>query len=227
VPTIVLVRHGRTSANERGILAGRSPGVPLDEVGQEQATTLATRLSTVPVATIVTSPLERTRETAAHIQAQQNHNNADVVVDERFIECDYGTWTGQSLATLAKKPLWKQVQSHPSAVTFPNGESLMAMSMRAVAAIREWNQQVSEADVLAVVSHGDVIKAVLADALGMHLDAFQRLSVDPCSVSIVRYTKVRPFVVRINDTGSDVAFLASKDSDVSTDAPVGGGAGRG
>ena len=84
----------------------------------------------------------------------------------------------------------------------------------------------SESDVLAVVSHGDVIKSVLADALGMHLDAFQRLSVDPCSVSIVRYTKVRPFVVRINDTGSDVAFLANKDTDVSADAPVGGGAGR-
>ncbi len=227
VSTIVLVRHGRTSANERGILAGRSPGVTLDEVGQEQATTLATRLSTVPFATIVTSPLERTRETAAHIHGQQDDITSDVVVDERFIECDYGTWTGQSLATLAKKPLWKQVQSHPSAVTFPDGESLMAMSMRAVAAIREWNQQVSESDVLAVVSHGDVIKAVLADALGMHLDAFQRLTIDPCSVSIVRYTKVRPFVVRINDTGSDVAFLASKDSDVSTDAPVGGGAGRG
>ena len=150
-----------------------------------------------------------------------------MVVDERFIECDYGTWTGQSLATLAKESLWKQVQSHPSAVTFPDGESLMAMGMRAVAAIREWNQQSSDADVLAVISHGDVIKAVLADALGMHLDAFQRLSVDPCSVSIVRYTEARPFVVRINDTGSDVGFLASKDAEVSTDAPVGGGAGRG
>ena len=103
----------------------------------------------------------------------------------------------------------------------------MAMGMRAVAAIREWNQQSSDADVLAVISHGDVIKAVLADALGMPLDAFQRLSVDPCSVSIVRYTEARPFVVRINDTGSDVGFLASKDAEVSTDAPVGGGAGRG
>ena len=227
MPTFVLVRHGRTSANERGILAGRSPGVTLDEVGQEQATALARRLAAVPFATIVTSPLERTRETAAHVHAQQEHNARDVVVDERFTECDYGTWTGKSLATLAKKPLWKQVQSHPSAVIFPNGESLLAMSMRAVAAIREWNQQVSESDVLAVVSHGDVIKAVLADALGMHLDAFQRLSVDPCSVSIVRYTRARPFVVRINDTGSDVTFLANNGTDVSTDAPVGGGAGHG
>ena len=227
VPTIVLVRHGRTSANERGILAGRSPGVTLDEVGQEQATALARRLAAVPFATIVTSPLERTRETAAHIHAHQELSASDVVVDERFIECNYGTWTGQSLATLAKKPLWKQVQSHPSAVTFPDGESLMVMSMRAVSAIRDWNQRSRDADVLAVVSHGDVIKAVLADALGMHLDAFQRLSVDPCSVSIVRYTQARPFVVRINDTGSDVAFLASKGADVSTDAPVGGGAGRG
>ena len=227
VPTIVLVRHGRTSANERGILAGRSPGVTLDEVGQEQATALARRLAAVPFATIVTSPLERTRETAAHIHAHQELSASDVVVDERFIECNYGTWTGQSLATLAKKPLWKQVQSHPSAVAFPDGESLMAMSMRAVSAIRDWNQRSRDADVLAVISHGDVIKAVLADALGMHLDGFQRLSVDPCSVSIVRYTKAQPFVVRINDTGSDVAFLASKGADVSTDAPVGGGAGRG
>ena len=199
----------------------------MDEVGQEQAMALARRLAAVPFTTIVTSPLERTRETAEHIHAQQERTASDVVVDERFTECDYGTWTGQSLATLAKKPLWKQVQSHPSAVTFPDGESLMAMSMRAVSAIRDWTQQSRDADVLAVVSHGDVIKAVLADALGMHLDAFQRLSVDPCSVSIVRYTKMRPFVVRINDTGSDVAFLASTSADVSTDAPVGGGSGRG
>ena len=228
VPTIVLVRHGRTSANERGILAGRSPGVTLDEVGQEQATAL-----TAPARCAVLLhhhrdiSLERTRETAEHIYTQQERTASDVAVDERFIECDHGKWTGQSLATLAKKPLWKQVQSHPSAVTFPDGESLMAMSMRAVSAIRDWTQRSRDADVLAVVSHGDVIKAVLADALGMHLDAFQRLSVDPCSVSIVRYTKVRPFVVRINDTGSDVAFLASTSADVSTDAPVGGGAGRG
>ena len=143
----------------------------------------------------------------------------------------YGDWSGAELKKLAKDPLWKVVQSHPSAMTFPGegGEAMRDMQTRAVAAVREWNARLDDDAVYAVVSHGDVIKAVLADALGMHLDQFQRIVVDPASVSVVTYTPLRPFVVRVNDVGSDLGFLAPAKrrsrSRRPFDAAVGGGSG--
>jgi probable phosphomutase (TIGR03848 family) len=190
----------------------------------------------VPLAAVVTSPLERTRETADHLLSGRDPV-PPLHVDERVGEARYGDWTNRELKTLVKEPMWKVVQAHPSAAVFPGpeGEGLADMSARAVAAVREWNARL-EAEhgpdvVYAVVSHGDVIKAILADALGMHLDAFQRIVVDPCSVSVVRYTDLRPFVVRQNDTGGDVAALippkrtGRKGRKASSDAVVGGGAG--
>lgn len=234
--TVILVRHGRTPANAGGVLAGWTPGIQLDETGVEQARAVGARLLPVPLAAVVTSPLERTRETAQHLLAGREPEPA-LHVDERVGECRYGDWTGRELKTLVKEPLWKVVQAHPSAAVFPGpeGEGLLDMSGRAVAAVRDWNARI-EAEhgpdaVYAVVSHGDVIKAILADALGMHLDAFQRIVVDPCSVSVVRYTEVRPFVLRQNDTGGDVAGLVPPKptkkgrSRASSDAVVGGGAG--
>src|SRR3954463_10243230 len=180
------------------VLAGWTPGVHLDDRGQAQAKALAERLAGVPVVSIVASPLERCQETAAALA-----DGRDVVVetDERLGECHYGDWTGQELKKLAKDPLWKVVQAHPSAAAFPGGEALRDTQARAVDAIRETNARLGSGATWVAVSHGDVIKAVLADALGMHLDMFQRLLVDPCSVSVVRYTELRPFVVRINDVG--------------------------
>jgi probable phosphomutase (TIGR03848 family) len=157
-------------------------------------------------------------------------------VDERVGECRYGDWTNQPLKNLAKEPLWKVVQAHPSAAVFPGveGESMADMSARAVGAVREWNVRLSEGGAdptYVVVSHGDVIKAITADALGMHLDAFQRLQVDPCSVTVIRYTDLRPFVLRTNDTGGDLSGLVPppkarrRSRKASSDAVVGGGAG--
>jgi probable phosphomutase (TIGR03848 family) len=242
VPTLVLVRHGRTTANVSGTLAGWTPGVHLDERGQEQAAATAARLSAVPLARIVSSPLERCQETAAVIRATAGEGVArpEPVLDERWGECRYGDWTGQPLKTLAKDPLWRVVQAHASAVTFPGGESLRAVQARAVDAARETDALVAaEAGPDAVwvaVSHGDVIKALLADALGMHLDEFQRIVVDPASVSVVRYTDLRPFVLRVNDTGGELASLApppkkgrragsARARKAGSDAAVGGGAG--
>ena len=224
--TVLLVRHGLTEANKGGLLAGWSPGVHLAEQGREQAQALAQRLAKVPVAAIVSSPLERCQETAAALAADRD---LDVTTDERLGECRYGDWTGQELKKLAKDPLWKVVQAHPSAAAFPGGESLRETQARAVAAVREINDRVGAGATWVAVSHGDVIKAVLADALGMHLDMFQRLLVDPCSVSVVRYTELRPFVVRINDVGGAVSDLApakrARRRRASSDAVVGGGAG--
>lgn len=224
MPTVVLLRHGRTTANATGILAGQLRGVALDEHGQAQAIAVGERLSTVSLAAIITSPLERTRATARAV-AQFQPRMRTLTNDRAFIECDYGDWSGKKLSALASKPLWTTVQQHPSAAVFPNGESMSQMQHRAVSGIRHWNASLGEKAVYLVVSHGDVIKAILADALGMHLDNFQRINVDPGSLSVVQYTTLRPFVVKVNDTGSDVSYLMPARRRRSSDAPVGGGRG--
>lgn len=233
--TVVLVRHGRTAANASGILAGRTAGVGLDADGVQQAIRTAERLAAVPLRAVISSPLERTVETGETIVTAQNAHGRGLVLreDPSFIECDYGTWTGRSLKDLSKESMWKQVQGHPSAVTFPEGEGMLAMQMRAVHGIRSWNELLGADSIYAVISHGDVIKAILADALGMHLDHFQRLSVDPCSVSIIDYTPLRPFVQRLNDSSGDLdavsrRFLKPKSkrrAAKSSDAAIGGGSG--
>ena len=231
--TLILARHGRTTANVTGVLAGRSKGVHLDDTGVEQSRTAAGRLAGVALAAIVSSPLERCRETAREIARQQSA--APRVSTERaLLECDYGSWTVRELKTLAKEQLWKTVQSHPSAAEFPGGESMAAMSSRAVGAVRRWDARIEEQHgpnaVWVAVSHGDVIKAILADALGIHLDAFQRIVVDPASLSVVRYTPARPFVVTMNTSAGDLSHLKpppkkGRRRKVSSDAAVGGGAG--
>ncbi|MGH3910627.1 MAG: MSMEG_4193 family putative phosphomutase, partial [Pseudonocardiaceae bacterium] len=159
----------------------------------------------------------------------------EVALDDGFIEVDYGQWTGRELSKLGKEPLWKVVQSHPSAAVFPGGEGLAALQARAVAAVREWDAKlVAEhgPQVLWLVcTHGDVVKAVLADALGMHLDGFQRIVADPGSISAVSYTETRPFVQRINDSGGDLQPLVPakrrRRRHPSSDASVGGSTGTG
>ena len=226
--TVLLVRHGLT-AMTGPVLAGRTPGVHLDERGQAQARAVAERLAPLPLAAIVTSPLDRCRETAAAIR--EGRDGTPLRQDKRFIECEYGEWTGRPLKELSKQPLWKVVQAHPSAAVFPGGEAMAAAQARAIAGIRAWNTELGADATYAVVSHGDIIKAVLADALGLHLDQFQRLAVDPCSVTVIRYTELRPFVLRTNDTGGGVADLLppkrTRRSRRSSDATVGGGAGGG
>lgn len=231
---LLLIRHGRTTANASGVLAGWTEGVLLDERGRADAQELGVRLAGLPLAAVVTSPLERTRETSALIRGDELWPER---VDDRIAEARYGDWTGRSLAELAGEPLWKVVQEHPSAAVFPQGESMAAMAARAVAAVRFWNEELGPDAMYAMVSHGDVIKAILADALGMHLDLFQRISVAPASVSVIRYSPTRPFVERMNDTGGTFSGLIPKPKDgsgapgsdaaASSDAAVGGGDSQG
>jgi probable phosphomutase (TIGR03848 family) len=229
VTVVLLIRHGRTAANVSGVLAGWSPGVDLDDKGREQVQSLAERLAPLPVAAVISSPLDRCRQTAEALLV--NRDEVPLHSDDRLGEVRYGDWTGQPLKQLAKLPLWKTVQSHPSGVVFPGdgGESMAAMQSRAVSAIREWNGRLGTDAVYAVVSHADVIKGILADALGQHLDQFQRIMVDPASLSVVQYGDNRPFVERINDTGGSVAGLKPpkrrRSRKKSDDAVVGGGAG--
>lgn len=229
--TVILARHGRTSANASGVLAGRSKGVHLDDVGDKQAAAAGERLALLPLAAIVSSPLERCRETAAAISRAQAGKVA-VRTDKQVAEVDYGSWTGRPLNELIKEPLWKTVQAHPAGVVFPDGESMAGMSARVVAAVRRWDAWV-EAEhgpeaVWLLSSHGDPIKAVLADALGMHLDAFQRIVVEPGSLSVVRYSPLRPFVLAVNSREGDLSHLKSPTPKKATrrrssDAVVGGG----
>jgi len=213
--TIVLIRHGRTTANAAGVLAGWTPGVLLDPAGVDQVTALAGRLAAVPLAVMVTSPLERCRQTTELLLAPRTQPTP-VTVDDRLGECRYGSWTGRSLRELARERHWRVVQRQPSAAVFPgeDGESLAEMSARAVAAVRQiaagLDADVGPLAVGAIVSHGDVIKAILADALGMHLDLFQRIHVDTASVSIVHYSPERTSVGRVNDTGGSLAGLAAR-----------------
>ena len=225
--TVILVRHGRTTANADGMLAGRAIGVRLDQIGQEQAALTGKRLAVVPLVGVVSSPLERCRQTSQLILDHQTGSLA-TPVEEGITECDYGDWQGRALGDLAKENLWSTVQTQPSAVTFPGGESMATMQARSVAAIRRhdaaFEAEHGSGAVWVAVSHGDIIKSILADALGMHLDLFQRITVGPASVSIVRYGTNRPSVHAINTDAGDLSWLCA--GAPSADAPVGGGAGQ-
>ena len=225
--TVILVRHGRTTANATGLLAGRAAGVNLDDIGREQATLTGDRLAAVSLVGVVSSPLERCQQTAAFILDRQS-GAPYAPVDLDLTECDYGLWQGRTVTDLATEELWPVVQSQPSAVVFPGGESMAAMQARSVAAIRR-HDAAFEAEhgpgaVWAAVSHGDIIKSILADALGMHLDLFQRINVGPASISIVRYGPNRPSVFATNTDAGDLSWLSKGVH--SGDAPVGGGAGQ-
>lgn len=208
---VILVRHGRSTANAEGILAGRADGVDLDEHGRAQAAGLAEVL--VDVAHAYTSPIARCRQTA------ELAGFPSAVVVDGLSECDYGHWTGGKLADLAKEGLWEQVQAQPSLVEFPGGETMLTMRDRTVGAVREIVGRHS-GEPAVVFSHGDPIKAILADALAIPFDEFQRLDVPPGSLSVIDFSGAKP-VVRLVGGGVDArrAFVPSHG------ATVGGGVG--
>lgn len=213
----------------------------LDDVGRDQVAALARRLAVVPLSAVVSSPVQRCVDTAEAVRVVTGPRGRlarrpDLVLDDRLSECDYGDWTNRPLKELVKEPEWTVVQQHPSAARFPGGEALREVQARAVEAIREHDarlrREVGEDAVWVAVTHGDVIKALVADAVGSHLDTFQRIVADPASVTAVRYTPTRPFLLRLNDTGGELAGLvpakrsrSRKGVAAASDAVVGGGAG--
>lgn len=201
--TVLLLRHGRSTSNTAGVLAGRSEGVDLDDKGREQAVGLIDRIGDLPIRAVVSSPLLRCRRT---VEPLAQALCIEPVIEDLLAEVDYGEWTGRKLSELVNEPLWRVVQAHPSAAVFPGGEGLAQVQARAVGVVREHDRRLSEqhgGDVLWVAcTHGDVIKSLIADAYGMHLDSFQRVNADPASVSVIRYTPLRPFVLHVNHTGA-------------------------
>ena len=235
--TVLLVRHGLTATTGR-VLTGWMPGIPLDDRGLAQAAALAARLAPLRLDAIVSSPLERCMQTAAAIAV--GRDGQPVIPEDRVGECRYGDWTGRPLKKLVQEQLWRVVQVHPSAVTFPGpgGESMPDMQHRAVAAVRDWNARLGQHATYLICSHGDVIKAIVADSLGLHLDQCQRIQADPCSLTVIRYTPLRPFIIRMNDRGGGVDDLLPRSegsgprrppgetqSPRDSDAAVGGGSG--
>lgn len=194
---ILLIRHAVNEWVKTGKLAGWTAGVHLNEDGQEQATELGKRLASVPLNAIYTSPLERTVETAQAIL--QHHPKLTLKIEAGIGEVRYGKWQGKALKKLAKKKLWYAVQHFPSRVQFPDGESMRGAQIRAVNTI-ERLRNLHEKELIAVVSHSDVIKMIVAHYLGMHLDMFQRINVAPASITLIALDGSRPIVEVVNDT---------------------------
>lgn len=210
---VVLIRHGRSTANAEGVLAGRAAGVRLDETGRAQATQVGRMLRDVPVTAAYTSPIERCIETAA----LAGFPDAERI--EGVSECDYGDWTGSRLADLASQEVWADVQARPSVVAFPGGESMQGMFRRTTEAMAALVERHGRDDVIAVFSHGDPIKAILAHAFNMDLDDFQRLHVHPAGLSVIDYHADRPMVLCVNVGGELASMLRTRPAEPS----LGGG----
>ena len=205
---LVLIRHAHSESNASGVLSGRLPDVHLSEKGRKQAEVLATRLGSFAVSEIRVSPMERCAETIQPWLQMHEKKDAQpkVITDHGVNEVDYGLWSGKKLISLSRKREWKMVQESPSRMYFPNGEGISAMQSRAMASVHDLAKLQSN-KVAMIISHGDVIKSILASALGMHLDEFQRIIVDPASVSIIEYSSVKPRVLLINDSRAVVTDL--------------------
>jgi probable phosphomutase (TIGR03848 family) len=208
-PTLVLlVRHGTTPTTGK-VLPGRAAGLHLAERGLKDAEAVAKRLAdwsaktpsdgaSGKVAAVYASPLERTRETAAPIASALGLRSR---VARGLIECDFGEWTGVELKKLMKLPEWRTVQRYPSGFHFPGGESFKGMQTRVVATLSEICSR-HPGEAVVAVSHADPIKAVVADAMGTHLDMFQRVVISPCSVTAIAYSALGPTVLTVNSTAS-------------------------
>jgi probable phosphoglycerate mutase len=200
---VLLVRHGQTPTTG-AVLPGRAPGLHLAEVGTQQAQRVAERIAELKtVDAIYASPLERARETAAPIAAARGMK---VQIDRGLVECDFGEWTGAELKALMKLPEWTTVQRAPSTFRFPNGESFTEMQSRMVTAVDRLRAK-HPGGTIVCVSHADPIKALVAHAMGTHLDLFQRIVISTCSVSAIAYTSGGPIVLTVNSTGASLAEL--------------------
>ena len=202
---LLLVRHGQTPTTG-AVLPGRASGLHLADEGRRQAEAAAERIAPFGdrVAAVYASPLERTKETAAPIAAALGQR---VRVERGLLEADFGEWTGAELKSLAKLPVWRTVQHRPSVFRFPGGESFAEMQLRIWSALQRL-VDAHPGKVVVAVSHADPIKAAVAQAMGCHLDLFQRIVVSPCSITAIAHTDGGgPIVLCVNSTGRDLSTL--------------------
>lgn len=218
---VILVRHAHSTANAERILAGRTEGVHLTSAGRRQAQRLSRRLGDIQLRTLRSSPLIRCEETITP-WLNSREDVPSLRFDEDLAEVDYGTWTGRKLGALVKEPLWKVIQSTPSRVKFPQGESMKEMQNRAMGAVERALKARGKGAVL-LVSHGDVLKSIVAAALNLHLDEFQRIVIDPASISILDFSGNQARILLLNDSYSRIQLSSLHARGVQ--ALVGGGPG--
>ena len=222
---ILLIRHAHSVANQRGILAGRSDGVLLTDQGVSQSEDLAKRLSGSKISKVHISPLERCHLTITPlIKSIPSKERPKVLITEDLSEVDYGKWTGKKLSSLYREKLWKVVQNRPSAMYFPNGEGLAQVQVRAMRAV---HAAASEGGLQVIVSHGDVIKSIVAAVLGTHLDNFQKIVIDPASVTVLDFDGTDFRVITLNNTSTPISELAkASNKKRAVKALLGGGSGK-
>lgn len=194
--TVLLIRHGENDWTETNKLAGRTPGVHLNEYGRQQAAALGQRLAKVALQALYTSPLERTVETAQEIA---KHHDLEINLHPGIIEVDYGEWRGEEIKALTKLDAWPVIQYYPSGADFPGGETMYHMQTRFVQEINSLVDRHPE-QTIAVVSHADLIKAGVAHYLGVHLDLFQRIVISTASITTIGFYRMGPRIVAVNDT---------------------------
>lgn len=188
-----LVRHGVT-AHTGHRLSGRLPDIHLTDAGKREAEVAANSLAKAPLKAIYSSPIERCVETARIVATK--HRLA-VRTRKDLAEVEYGSWTGRSLKSLARTKLWSNVQRWPAATRFPEGESFVEIQNRGVAVLDELRTKHPK-DHVCIVSHGDVIRLVMAHYMGIHLDLFQRIHIAPASISVLSVTDTGPVVLTLN-----------------------------
>ncbi|MGD0595312.1 MAG: MSMEG_4193 family putative phosphomutase [Acidimicrobiales bacterium] len=221
ITTICYVRHGSTPTTGK-VLPGRARGLHLSEAGKVEAADTAGRFAGVPVAAVYTSPLERARETASPITKATSR---PARVDRGLVECDFGEWTGAELSKLSKLPEWRAVQRYPSGFRFPGGESFVELQSRLVETADRYRSK-HPGEVIVAVSHADCIKAVLASALGVPLDLFQRIMVGTCSTSVVAYGSAGPMVLAVNSYAPMGRLLPTRAPSPAAEGAAGEGEGK-
>lgn len=196
MPTLLLIRHGENDYVKSGKMAGRLPGIQLNEKGQKQAQALGEALKEVPIKAVYSSPLERAMETASPIA--QSHK-LKIIQEPDLMDTDVGTWQGRSWRVLGLTKVWKIVQNAPSRFRFPEGESFLEAQTRYVNTFERIIQKHNKPkDIVAVVFHADPIKLVVAHFLGMPLDHFQRLSCDTGSMTVLHVGESRANLIKMN-----------------------------
>jgi probable phosphomutase (TIGR03848 family) len=194
--TLLLVRHGLTATTGK-VLPGRAAGLHLSDKGREQAEAAAARIASLDkVAAIYASPLERAQETAEPIARVRK---LKIRTEPGLLECDFGEWTGKRLSALSKKPEWKVVQGRPSSFRFPEGESIREMQGRLTETLDRLAKRHAGGTIVCV-SHADPIKSVVVEAMGAHLDSYQRVVISPCSITVLVWHPMRPTVMSVNST---------------------------
>ena len=218
---LVFIRHAHSTANDAGILSGQLPGVSLSQKGRRQAKELVERLGPSTFDSIRVSPMQRCEETISPwLNSKYSKGFKKYEVDESLIEMNYGSWSGRKLSSLSREEMWKEIQERPSSVKFPDGERMKSMQKRAVSSVFSALEEKKSGTHL-FVSHGDVLKAIVASLLKMKLDDFQSLVIDPASVTVIDFDGSKSRLLAFNDSHSPIAPLTAMEK--STKALLGGG----